>query len=106
MKSLPVFDIAQKRYNSYQSGLKKEIPVSMNFVFEAFSILVFTETGRPSGFFLKKKPTCTISKGQHVNRKCSRTAIAVLMATVAFGQAPSSPPPSYRFESGGAAVKI
>ena len=26
----------------------------------AFSILLFTETGMPSGFFLEKKPHCTI----------------------------------------------
>jgi hypothetical protein len=37
----------------------------------AFSILVHTETTMPSGFFLKKKPPCTIFKWQHVNRKRS-----------------------------------
>ena len=42
----------------------------------AFSILVHTETTMPSGFFLKKKPPCTIFKWQHVNRKrSSRVAI-------------------------------
>jgi hypothetical protein len=38
----------------------------------AFSILLFTETSMPSGFFLKKKPPCTISKRQDVNRKRSK----------------------------------
>jgi hypothetical protein len=38
----------------------------------AFSIQLFTETEMLSGFFLKKKPPCTISKRQHVNRKCSK----------------------------------
>jgi hypothetical protein len=36
----------------------------------AFSIQVFTETWMQSGVFLKKTPPCTISKWQHVNRKC------------------------------------
>ena len=27
----------------------------------AFSILIFTESKRPSGFFVKKKPPCTMS---------------------------------------------
>jgi hypothetical protein len=38
----------------------------------AFSILLFTGTSKPSGFFLKKKPPFSISKWQHMNRKCSR----------------------------------
>jgi hypothetical protein len=29
----------------------------------AFSILLFTETGQPGGFFLKKKPPCTLLQG-------------------------------------------
>jgi hypothetical protein len=37
----------------------------------AFSILVHTETTMQSGFFLTKKPLCTIFKWQHVNRKPS-----------------------------------
>jgi hypothetical protein len=40
----------------------------------AFSILVHTETTMPSGFFLKKKPPCTIFKWQYVNRKCSNVS--------------------------------
>jgi hypothetical protein len=36
----------------------------------------------------------------------SRVVIAVLVAASAFGQARSSPPPSYRFSSGGAALNI
>jgi hypothetical protein len=37
----------------------------------AISILVSTGTSKLSGFFLKKKPPCTIRKWQHVNRDCS-----------------------------------
>jgi hypothetical protein len=50
------------------------LPVQLAETFStatAFSILPFTETWKPSGFFLKKKPPCTIFKWQHVNRKCS-----------------------------------
>jgi hypothetical protein len=38
----------------------------------AFSILLFSETWKPSGFFLKKKPPCTGPQCQYVNRKCSK----------------------------------
>jgi Aspartyl protease/PDZ domain len=36
----------------------------------------------------------------------SAAAIAALVAALAFGQVPSSPPPSYRFSSGGATLNI
>jgi hypothetical protein len=39
----------------------------------AFSIQVFTETWMQSGVFLKETPPCTISKWQHMNRKCSKS---------------------------------
>jgi hypothetical protein len=45
--------------------------LSGNSSVTAFSILVHTETTMPSGFFLKKKPPCTIFKWQHVSRKRS-----------------------------------
>jgi hypothetical protein len=49
----------------------------LKFPATAFSILLFTETRKLSGFFLKKKPPCTISLCQHVNRKCSKGMIPV-----------------------------
>jgi hypothetical protein len=39
--------------------------------FTVFSILLITQARKPSGFFLKKKPPCTICKWQNVNRKRS-----------------------------------
>jgi hypothetical protein len=41
------------------------------FPVTAFSILLFTEAEQRSGFFLKKKPPCTLSQCQQVNRKRS-----------------------------------
>jgi glycosyltransferase involved in cell wall biosynthesis len=38
----------------------------------AFSLLLLTETGKPSGFFPKKKPPCTPAQCHHVKRKCFR----------------------------------
>src|SRR5450631_1790371 len=37
----------------------------------ALSLLLFTKTWKPSGSFLKKKPTCTRPQCQKVKRKCS-----------------------------------
>jgi hypothetical protein len=45
------------------------------FAATAFSILLFTEAKQRSGFFLKKKPPCTLVQCQHVNRKCSRVGL-------------------------------
>ena len=41
-----------------------------------------------------------------VKKSVLRAVIALLAVTSAFGQAPSQPPPSYRFSSGGLALNI
>jgi YVTN family beta-propeller protein len=60
-------------FNSLSAD-KPQVPCLRRVLFTAtaFSILVFRETGMLSGFFLKKKPPCTIYIRQHVNRKCSK----------------------------------
>jgi hypothetical protein len=70
-----------------------------------FSILLFTETEQRSGFFLKKKPPCTLSQCQHVNRKRSRRSLGTILLPndLAAGlaawkqQAPDSSPDAFIF---------
>ena len=69
----PLFDPRRTlRGPEKHSGRHPQVPPSVT----AFSILLFTETTRPNGFFLKKMPPCQISSRQHVNRKCSDTTVA------------------------------